>query len=37
MLEQDGFDVIQAWVNQHKNHWEAGLNRLRDVIDKERQ
>ncbi len=37
MLEQDGFDVIQAWINQHKTHWEAGLDRLGDVIDKERR
>ncbi|PIE16278.1 MAG: transcriptional regulator, partial [Rhodobacterales bacterium] len=37
MLERDGFDAIQAWINQHKTHWEAGLDRLGDVIDKERR
>ncbi len=37
MLEQSGFDAMRVWIDQHKSHWEAGLDRLGAAIDQEPQ
>jgi len=31
-IEPAGFDRLEAWIRDHRSHWELGLDRLSDFL-----
>jgi DNA-binding transcriptional ArsR family regulator len=31
-IEPAGFDRLEAWIREHRSHWELGLDRLGDFL-----